>query len=144
MAKDRLVELFERIDSGAPDYARLSTNLSESISRLESFLNNLPSRIEVDARHSGICIRYIRAKGGWQIQVATDNSTDYESYPSADSWASLSQCNVETKIAAAGALEALLEKYAEIQEERLKRLREIDPLMERLSALDDGGGDVPF
>lgn len=133
MPNDRLVELFDHIGGYAPAYAIYVSQLSDSIEKLEAFLNSLPARIEVEVWSDGVGLRYAReSKGVWQLQTAI-HFEDVDDH----AWARLAECGVELKIAATVAFEPLLQKYAEIQDERLSKLKAVGPLVSRLISVPE-------
>lgn len=111
----------------AAEYATEANRLSEMIHRFELLLSELPSKVEAECPlgDNGAKLAFTRHAGGqWRLVHRARNG--HESI--------LMGCSIDTKLAAASAMAALVESLAVVQQSNLARLRDANVLLESLFA----------
>lgn len=134
MASDRLEARLAELEAVSTPYARLATQLSDSVDSLEERLVQLDGKTEVEVVESGqeeddpeaFSLQFTRTgPRGWGLRV----------YIPGTGWKPLNATSIDEKIRAVKLFEALVEKMLVIIKDRLQRLNE-SPWMRPLLKID--------
>ena len=142
MASDRLLARLAELEALSPSYARLATQLSDNVVRLEERLAQLDGKTEVYVVESGqdeddpeaFTLRFSRRSPlGWGLDVFTPHLE----------WKPLSEASIDEKIRASKLFEALVEKMLLIIKDRLQGLNESPlslpcPISDSISSRKEG------